>query len=74
LPKLFGIIPREPIHTLLGKYPTHFKPHPDQAITDFFFTLAKHALADGAITEAEIREEIAAKNVRADFFTELAKY
>ena len=74
LPKLFGLFPREPIHKLLGKYPTHFRPHPDQAVTDFFFTLTKQALEGGAITEAEIREEIAAKNVREDFFDVLARY
>lgn len=68
MPKIFGIIPREPIHKLLGKYPTHYLPHPDKAVTDFFFGLVKQALNDGAITESEISDEIANKNVRPDIF------
>lgn len=73
LPKLFGIIPREPIHKLLGKYPTHYLPHPDKKIEEFFLQLVRDALKDGAISEQEIRDEIAAKNVRADLFEALTR-
>ncbi len=74
LPKLFGIIPREPIYKLLGKYPTHYQPHPDKKIVDFFFTMVKNALKDGAITEAQVQDEIAKKHVRADLLEVLKSY
>jgi hypothetical protein len=74
MPKLFGIIPREPIYKLLGRYQRYYLPHPNQKIIDFFFLLAKDALRDGAVTEAEIRQEIEKKDVRPDFFEVLATY
>ena len=74
MPKYFGILPREPIHKLLGKYPTHYEPHPDKKVVDFFFTLTKDALQDGAVTTDEIQSAIDEKHVRGDFFDVLAKY
>lgn len=74
LPKLFGVIPREPLYKVLGKYPTHYLPHPDKAIVDFFFTLAKSALKDGALSKEDIEREIEAKNVRPDMLEVLATY
>lgn len=74
LMKLFGIIPREPIHKLLGKYPTHYIPHPNKKVVDFFFTLVKDALRDNAITNQEIQDEIDKKNVRPDIFEMLKSY
>lgn len=74
LPKIFGLIPREPIHKLLGKYPTHYLPHPDKKVVDFFFSLVKSALKDGAISEQEIQDEINKKNVRPDIFEVLKNY
>ncbi|MBX4200288.1 hypothetical protein KW790_02410 [Candidatus Parcubacteria bacterium] len=71
LPKFFGIIPREPIHKLLGKYPTHYKSHPDKNIEIFFFVLVKDALAAGAITPSEIEEEIKNKRMRSDIFLKI---
>lgn len=71
MPKFFGIIPREPVHKLLGRYPTRYLPHPDRAVESFFFDLVRGALTDGAISEAEISAEIAAKNVRSDLFERL---
>jgi len=68
MPKFFGIIPREPIHKLLGKYPTRYQPHPDKNIDTFFFGLLKDALHAGAVTRAEIEREIMAGNVRKDIF------
>lgn len=74
MPKYFGFIPREPIHKLIGTYPTHFLPHPDKKVVDFFFTLTKHALEDGAVAESDIRREIQKGNVRTDLFDMLNTY
>lgn len=67
MPKLFGIIPREPVHKLLGKFPTHYREHPDAKIRAFFFGLAQEALDAGFITEAEVAEEIKKGHIRPDF-------
>lgn len=72
MPKLLGLIPREPIHRLLGKYPTTYQPHPDRKIEAFFFALAKDALRDGAVTRAELDEEVRLKHVRPDLMEKLA--
>jgi hypothetical protein len=64
--KLFGIIPREPILKLLGKYPSHYQKHPNPKIEQLFFDLAKAALKDGAITRGDINKEIALGHVRPD--------
>lgn len=66
LPKLFGIIPREPVLRLIGRYPMTYQPHPDKNIDRFFFKLLSDALKDGAVTEQEVRSEIARKTVRPD--------
>lgn len=72
LPKLLGFIPREPIHRLLGKYPSTYQPHPDKKIIDFFFALLKEALAAGAVSRAEIEDEIRRKHVRPDLLERAA--
>jgi len=74
LPKIFGIIPREPLYGLLGKYPTHYLPHPDTEVVDFFFNLLKSALRDGVLSEKEIEYDIENKNVRPDIFEVLKNY
>lgn len=66
MPKLFGIIPREPIHAIMGKYPTTYQQHPDKKIEDFFIQLSRDALADGAVTRTRVEEEIRAGHVRKD--------
>ncbi len=66
MPKYFGIIPREPVHKLLGKYPTHYKPHPDKNIERFFFSLLKDALGAGAVSREELTASINAGNIRTD--------
>lgn len=71
MPKFFGIIPREPIHKLLGKTPTHYQQHPDPAIERFFFTLAHEALSAGAIEKSAIAKEIKQKHIRPDFFEKM---
>lgn len=74
MPKLFGFVPREPLYKLIGRYPTRYLPHPNPAVVDFFFSLAKNALKDGAITETDILDEMAQGNVRPDFFDVLRTY
>lgn len=66
MPKILGIIPREPIHKLLGKYPTHYQPHPDKKIEAWFLKLVADALKAGAVTRKEIEKEISSGNVRKD--------
>ncbi len=71
MPKIFGIIPREPIHKILGKYPTHYKQHPDKNIEKFFFTLMGDALKAGIFSKSEIETEISHKRMRPDIFTKI---
>lgn len=66
MPKILGVIPREPIHRLLGKYHSTYQPHPDRKIDAFFIALLKDALAAGAVSRAEVESEIRAKHVRPD--------
>jgi hypothetical protein len=71
LPKYFGIIPREPIFKILGKYPTHYQPHPNKKIEQFFFELLRQALSEGYIERSFLHSEIAAGHVRKDLFEKL---
>ena len=71
MPKIFGIIPREPVQMLLGKYPTRYQKHPDPRIEELFFTLVKEALASGAISKELIQSEINKKHVRSDLFQKI---
>lgn len=73
MPKIFGVIPREPIHKLLGKYPTHYQKHPSAEIEKLFFSLLKETLAGGGLTETEVDEAIQRKDVRPDAKTILAR-
>lgn len=66
MPKFFGIIPREPIHKFLGKYPTHYLPHPDKDVEKFFINLVREALEAGTITREDIQTAINEGNVRKD--------
>jgi hypothetical protein len=68
MPKYFGLIPREPIHKLLGKYKTTYQPHPDKKIENWFLSLVKDALADGAITKEQVQHEVNEGHVRKDIF------
>jgi len=70
--RLFGIIPREPIHKLLNKYPTHYQQHPNKNIETFFFELTKDALRQRAITKDYVQSEIESGHVRPDLFTHLS--
>lgn len=68
MPKIFGIIPREPIHKILGKYPTHYQKHKDENIEKIFLFLLKNAMRDGAINRYFIEQEIQLGHVRKDIF------
>ena len=77
MPKIFGIIPREWIHALLGRkreIPTHIKPHPEPAVEKFFFDLANEALEAGAINRELIQKNIEKGHIRVDFFEVLKKF
>lgn len=71
LPKILGFIPREPIYTLIGKYPTRYQPHPNKEIEKLFFNIIKDALKDGAIKKEDIEKEVADQNVRLDIFSKI---
>lgn len=73
LPRLFGLIPREPILRLLGSYPSRYQQHPDARTEALFFDLAREAKADGAVTDADISEAVAAGTIRPDFAERLAQ-
>jgi len=47
---------------LMGSY----KPHPDHNQTGLFFGLLKECINNGSISEAFLREEMAANHVRHD--------
>ena len=68
LPKVFGIIPREPIYKLIGKYPTHYKKHPSKEVESFFLELLKDALDDGAVSRDLLQSEVDKKHIRQDIF------
>ncbi|MDO8565347.1 MAG: hypothetical protein Q7R67_01885 [bacterium] len=68
MPKFFGIIPRELVHKLLGKYPTHYLPHPNKEVEEFFIALVRETYKAGQITEEEIRTAVEKRHVRADLF------
>ena len=72
--KLFGIIPREPIHALLGKTKKTYQQHPDQHIEDWFIALVVDAYKADAFTEAELQKEMDANNVRHDMLDILHKH
>lgn len=67
MPKIFGIIPRELVHKILGKYDTHYKQHPNPEIEALFFKLAKRAYSEGSLTVDEIESEISSGYIRKDF-------
>jgi hypothetical protein len=71
LPKLFGIIPRELIHKLLGKRPNTYQQHPNKEIEEMFFKLVRGALQARIITDEFLCEEIENKHIRADIFDKL---
>ena len=68
-PKLFGVIPR-----FWVTHPSHYQPHPDKSIEDFFFKLSKDAHEHGVMSEAEIQDAIKSKDLRSDFLEKLKSY
>lgn len=69
--RIFGIIPRNLILKIRGKYPSHYQEHPQNNIKTFFFTLVKEALESGFISNADIESEIKKKNIRPDFMNQI---
>ncbi len=69
--EIFGFIPREPLLKLLGRIPTHYQPHPNREIEQFFFGLTKDALRDGAITREYLETEISQKHIRPDILEKI---
>lgn len=67
MPKILGLIPREPIHKLLGRRPGHYQKHPDQKVEDFFFSLVNEALKSGIVSKEFVEKEIKEAHVRRDF-------
>lgn len=61
-----GLIPREWIHTLLGKNPYIHREHPDQQQIDFFFGHLKSAIQEGKIDKDLVLGEISKKHIRQD--------
>lgn len=71
LPKVFGLIPREPIYKLLGKYPTRYQPHPNKNIEIFFFRLVAEALEKGATSREWLQTQIDRGYLRKDLWEKL---
>jgi hypothetical protein len=65
---LAGFIPREWVHTLIGRSPYRYREHPDARQIEFFFGHLKTALQSNAISEAVVANEVALKHVRQDAF------
>lgn len=74
LPKLLGIMPREWIHRILGRYPYTYQPHPDPEVERAFFAIVNEAIDAGAIPLESIDSEILKGNIRKDFKACLTKY
>jgi hypothetical protein len=72
---LFGIIPQPLIRSLRRlAFPADvYQPHPDTRQVEFFFDLLHECLEAQSISEAQLREEIANRHVRADLFEVLAR-
>lgn len=66
LKPFLGIIPREWIHTLMGKNPYIHRDHPDQTQIDFFFGHLKSAIEEGKIDKNIVLDEIKKKRIRQD--------
>jgi hypothetical protein len=71
MPKIAGIIPREWVQKMRGKYVSTYQPHPNKEIEKFFFGIVTDALRDGVITRDQIKQEIEKKNVRSDLFSKI---
>jgi hypothetical protein len=68
IPLVSRFLPENGIR-LWGKY----KPHPDPRQEAFFFGLVKECLANGMLTEVQVRKEMAANHVRHDALEVVAR-
>lgn len=74
LGKIFGIIPKELVLSVLGRYPYNYQPHPDKNIEKFFFKLVKSAIDDGKVSIDFINKEISQGHIRKDFMEVIKLY
>ena len=69
---LFGVIPREWIHSLLGRGAPRFHlEHPDTQVTKFFFIHLKAAIESCEINADEVQKAVDAGQIRADVWEKL---
>lgn len=66
---VLGVVPREFIHTLLGKHKNVYQDHPDKNQVEFFLYLVRGAVQDGAISVDFIADQIRVGYIRKDLFT-----
>lgn len=69
LPKLLGIIPREWVLFIQGKYPLTYQAHPNKDIEKLFLDLVSEAISKNVITIEYIKEEIRKEHVRSDLLS-----
>lgn len=65
---LFGIVPQSLVRGVrrVLKHDAVYQPHPDPQQENLFFTLLRECIEAGAISEAQLRSEIAQRHVRPD--------
>ena len=69
---LFGFVPREWIHRLLGRGAPRFHlEHPDTKVVNFFFAHLKEAIEADQITSKEVDRAIVDGQIRADVWEKL---
>lgn len=72
---LLGLIPREWVHKLLGRgNPKIHEEHPDEQVTQFFFSNLKESLESGSIKAEEINQAIDSDQIRPDAWELLDKF
>ncbi len=63
---IFGFIPRELVHTALGRRKFKYQDHTDERQVNLFVELVKSALSENFISKEFIETEINKKNIRPD--------
>lgn len=66
--KIFGFIPREPIHWLLGKRPNRYQKHPNPKVENLFMNLLNDALKNNFINHTLLDQEVNKKHLRSDIY------
>lgn len=68
-----GVLPREWLHTIVGRNPYRHREHPDPRQTQFFFGHLKSAINNGVIAKEVLDEEISRNHIRPDVINILNK-